>query len=428
MQRAEAEHLVRRTSFGVDWSLVDQLTPLSRGQAADVLLDFGLNPAATPPAEAMVEGGVMWRQIRSLTRWWLDRMISVPRPLQEHLALFWHGHFAVNAHELEYSWQAAELLQRLRAGSLGTFDALLHSTAVSPAMLLYLDNHQNEARSPNENYARELLELHSLSPGHYSENDIVATAQAWSGHGLADGRRSYRFNAREHDAGPKSIFGVVRNWDGPEVIDEIVGGVRREACARFVASKLWSYFAYPNPPRHVVDDLVAPYLAAGRDLRVLVRAVLTHDAFYGATARQGLVRGPVHWSAACTAQARLDVLDTQPEIYIPTMGQALFFPLTPEGWGTNADWISPIAMWSRADFARRVGNRMNGNDYLKEIVDQPVPVAVETLRRAMGITDLTPTTRRAIEDQLSAERAAGSTDEFRNAVTVTLLSPEMQLA
>ncbi len=428
MLRAEAEHLVRRTSFGVDWAVVDALVSVSRSDAVDLLLDFDLNPAPAPPADATVEGGTMWEQIRGLTRWWFERMLTVPRPLEEHLALFWHSHFAVNANKLEHAWQAADLLDRLRRGSLGTFDALLHSTSISPAMLLYLDNHRNEALRPNENYARELLELHTLSPGHYTEHDIIEAARAWSGHGLADGYRSYRFTPSEHDAGSKSIFGIVRSWDGPQVIDEIVGGVRREACARFVATKLWSYFAYPNPPSHVVDDLVVPYLVAGRDLRVLLSAIFTHDAFYGATARQGLVRAPVHWSVACTAQARLDVFDTQPELYVGTMGQSLFFPLTPEGWGNNAEWISPIAMWSRADFARRVANRMNVNDYLQEIVDQPVPTAVESLRRAMGIPVLSPTSRRAIEDQLAAERAAGSTDEFRNAVTVTLLSPEMQLA
>ena len=433
MDRFQAERLVRRTGFGVDRNLVEQLVGLPRAAAIEVLLDFSPNPTANVPAEVMTEGGVHWEKVRELTRWWFERMRTAPRPLQEHLVLFWHGHFATSADRVDHAWQLADQLQLLRDGCAGSFRDLVQVVAVDPAMLLYLDNYKNEALSPNENFARELLELHTLSPGHYTEQDIIETARAWTGHSLVDRRRHYRFDPAEHDQGLKTIFGVTRDFDGPDVIDEIVFGERREASARFITAKLWAYFAYPDPPQHIIDELVAPYLASDLDIGALVRAVLNHDAFYGDTARQGLVRGPVHWAIAASAGARVHVSDSQPERFVGEMGQKPFYPLTPAGWGNNADWISPVAMWSRADYARRVANKMNLSAYLKEIVDQPVPAAVETLRRALGISALSAGSRTALEDYLYAERVArsgrtGSSDEFRNVVTLAMLTPEMQLA
>ncbi|MDG2112242.1 MAG: DUF1800 domain-containing protein [Actinomycetota bacterium] len=433
MERRQAEHLVRRTGFGMDWQLVDRLVALPRAEAVDAVLDFTPNPSFRAPSEVRSEAGIHWDKVRELTRAWFEHMRTVPRPLQEHLVLFWHGHFATHADRVAYGWQVADQLELLRRGCVGGFRDLIQVIAVGPAMLQYLDNYKNEVASPNENFARELLELHTLSPGHYSEQDIVETARAWTGHSLADTRRSYHFSPVDHDHGLKTIFGITRNFDGPEVIDEIVLGVRREACARFIASKLWSYFAYPDPPAHIVDELIVPYMASGLDIGVLVSAVLNHDAFYGETARNGLVRGPVHWAIAASASARVPISDSQPERFVAEMGQQPFRPLTPEGWGNNADWISPVAMWSRADYARRVANKMNLHSFLKEIVDLPVPQAVEALRHALGMTVLGPASRQALHDYLHAERAAnqdrpGSNTEFRNIVTLALLSPEMQLA
>ena len=427
MDRSDAEHLVRRTGFGVDWALVDQLAGLSRTAAVDELLDFSKNPAGAVPSSVMSESGVGWEQVRDLTKWWLERMRTVPRPLQELLALFWHGHFATNALRVEFPHQLADQLQLFRTQGTGSFRDLVQNVSIGPAMLLYLDNYKNEASSPNENFARELLELHTLSPGNYTERDIIETARAWTGHSL-DNKRTYSFDAGDHDNGSKTIFGVTKNFDGPEVVDEIVMGVRRDACARFIASKLWSFFAYPNPPGHIVDELVVPYIASGMNVSVLLKAVLTHDAFYGTTSRQGLVRGPVHWTISCAAGGRIPVAECHPEQFLGEMGQSPFYPETPEGWGFNDVWISPVAMWSRADFARNVANRMSTRTHLKHMTDQPVPTAVETLRVGMGVLSLSAATRRAIEDYLYAERAAGHRDEFKNAATLMMLSPEMQMA
>jgi hypothetical protein len=110
------------------------------------------------------------------------------------------------------------------------------------------------------------------------------------------------------------------------------------------------------------------------------------------------------------------------------MGQLPFHPDTPEGWGENEEWVSAVAMWTRGEYARRLANRMNRRAHLTEILDQPVASAIETLRRGLGILELGPVTRRALEDHLRAELYAGSADRFRNVVTVALLSPEMQLA
>ena len=218
MDRADAEHLVRRTGFGIDYSLVDELVPLSRADAVARVMDFSANPAPQPPSETFDEEGSRWQQVRDLAQWWTERMRTAPRPLEEKLVFFWHGHFATSADTHRYGWQTWTENNLFRSNLFGSFRDLAHAVSVTPSMLLYLDNYRNKAGRPNENFARELFELHLLGPGeHHSENDIVESARAWTGHHLENGLRTYHFDSYWHDHRNKTIFGITRNWDGPEI-------------------------------------------------------------------------------------------------------------------------------------------------------------------------------------------------------------------
>jgi len=429
VDRADAEHLVRRTGFGIDWAVVDQLVSMSRADAVATLMDFSPNPTPQPPSGIFDEDGSKWRQIADLKVWWMERMRLMPRPLQEKLTLFWHGHFATNADQHRYAWQTWQENNLFRGMLFGSFRDFAQAASISPSMLLYLDNYRNKAGNPNENFARELLELHLLGPGeHHSENDIIETARAWTGHHLSDGLKNYQYNSYWHDHRNKTIFGITKNWDGPQVIDEAVHGVHRVTSARYIATELWNFLAYPGPPSSVIDDVVTDYLNNNLNLGLLVRSILMHDEFYSAKARTGLVRSPVEWAVACARAGASPASECRPDWWIRDMGQNLLHPPNPSGWKQNAEWISATGAWARADFASHLVWKMSQRDHLEEIYDLSVPAVVDLLRGWFSLNTLTTKTRRALEDYLYAERATEEWPQYRNVLTLVMLSPEMQLA
>lgn len=429
MERRDAIHLVRRTGFGVDYPLVDQLVGMSRSAAVGHLMNFGPNPPFNPPAKIGDPDESRWKAVHDLYLAWLERMRTVPRPLEEKLVLFWHSHFAVHASTVRAHWSTYEENMAIRASMLGKFRPFVHTMSKLPSMLQYLDNYRNKAGKENENFARELLELHMLGPGeHHTEMDVLEAARAWTGHHVTEDYRSYQFNAYWHDYRNKTIFGMTRNWDGPEVIDEALQGTHRTTSARYIARKMWSFFAYPDPEESVVDDIVGPYLASDLGLDSLVQAVLNHDRFYSDAARNALVRSPVEWTISCLRGASSPVDESNPEWWLDDMGQILFYPPSPAGWGQNDVWISSTASWTKADFAGRVARKAESRDYLGDLTSMSVPAAVSIVIAHFGLDPVTPTTRRALEDYMYAERADDGWPQYRNLLNLVMLSPEMQLA
>ena len=392
-------------------------------------MDFSLNPVPQPPSEVFDEEGARWKQTRALSLWWMERMRTVPRPLQEKLVLFWHGHFATNAYTHRYAWQTWGENNLLRGMTFTSFRDLAQAMSVTPSMLLYLDNYRNKAGRPNENFARELLELHILGPGaHHSEFDIIETAKAWTGHHLENELRTYFYNSYWHDHRNKTIFGITKNWDGPAVIDEAVYGTHRITSARYIATQLWSFFAYPNPSSSIIDALVVDYLNNNLNLGLLMRSVLMHDDFYSTQARTGLVRSPVEWAVACARGGASPTSESRPDWWISDMGQSLLHPPNPSGWNQNGEWISATGAWARADFASHLAYKMRERKHLTQLTDMSVPAAIDLLRVWFSLNNLTAHTRRALEDYLYAERANEEWPQFRNVLVLLMLSPEMQLA
>src|SRR5438270_765927 len=184
----------------------------------------------------------------------------------------------------------------LRANALGRFPDILKGISRDPAMMIWLDTRSNKKGHANENYARELMELFSLGVGNYTEDDVRESARAFTGWGLQGqpklGNLAFRFLPGQHDNGPKSFLGQTGNFNGDDIIDIIV---RQPASAAFITKKLFSFFAYPNPPSSVLDPLVSAYTASGYSIKALVQAILTSDAFYAPTAYRALVKSPTEY-------------------------------------------------------------------------------------------------------------------------------------
>lgn len=431
---ADIQHLLRRTEFVARPARVAELTPLTIEQAVDNVLDFAPNGAPQVPADLRVhQDGRGWQQYEQAVAWWLGNMVSLPRPMQEKMTLFWHGHFTSAWESINRADHMTRQNQLYREMALGNFVTLTQRMSIEPAMLVYLSNANNKKGSPNENFARELLELFTLGVGNYTEDDVLAAARAWTGHNADWPAYNYQFFPARHDNGNKTFFGATRNWDGPDIVNEILrdNAAKRLVAARFIAKKLFSFFAYPNGPTAVINQLADVFLAANFELRPLLRALLTHPEFYSASARQGLVRTPVEFAVAVLVHTGLGATELGYSWQGERMGQALFNPPNVAGWKQNAAWMNTSALSARAGMARHVTWILRRNDGFGFLNTMTVDAAVDHVANYFGITSMSPTTRAALVGAQQAERGAQRWASWwapTNLLTMTMLAPEFHMA
>ncbi len=448
---ADVAHLLRRAGFGATIEEVDALASLDLPAIVDQLLDFSVNPADPPPASLGDPGVGDWEQVVHLQQWWLDRMATVPHPLQEKLTLFWHGHFATGQEKVNNARDMYDQNHLFRAEGLHSFENLVQKMSLQVAMLIYLDNDPNQKGAPNENFARELLELFTLGVNQYTQDDVVAAARAWTGHNVDYNAtpRAYRFYPTRHDNGTKTFMGQAQNWDGPQIITRVLTQEpQKSIAARFIAKKLWTFFAYANPSSATLDDVVAPFVASDLDVATLLRTIFLHPEFYSPTARQGLVRSPVEWVVACLKALGLTAAQTNPQWWMEQMGQQLFYPPNVAGWKNNAYWLNSTALWARADFARNLTWKADQAGFLAEIMERdgvthlhvmPDADAVDLAYRKFGLDaaggHVSLYVRGVLVNWLSGQRASELVAPWSwnhwapiQLTTMMMITPEVQLA
>lgn len=448
---ADVAHLLRRAGFGATIEEVDALSSLDLPAIVDQLLDFSTNPADTPPASLGNPDVGDWEQVVHLQQWWMDRMAAVPHPLQEKLTLFWHGHFATGQEKVNNARDMFDQNHLFRTEGLGSFENLVQKMSLQVAMLIYLDNDPNQKGAPNENFARELLELFTLGVNQYTQDDVVSAARAWTGHNVDYDAvpRAYKFYPFRHDNASKTFMGVTQNWNGPQIITHVLTQEpHRSIAARFIAKKMWTFFAFPNPSATILDQLVAPFVASDLDIATLLRTIFLHPEFSSTAARQGLVRSPVEWVVAVLKALGFTAKDTNPQWWMDQMGQQLFYPPNVAGWKNNAYWLNSTALWARADFARNLTWRADQAGFLSEIIPRDDEThehvvsdadAVDLAYRAFGFDPadghVSPYVRGVLINWLSGQRAServppGSWDHYApvQLTTMMMISPEVQLA
>lgn len=430
---ANMAHLLRRSGFGGTPQQVAALAAQPLATTVDQLLDTSGAPADTEPSFLSDDIGD-WEKEYRLQHWWLDRMRTTSVPLQEKLALFWHGHFATENEKVGDAVLMYRQNALFRAQALGNFRSLVQQMSVQPAMLIYLDNDPNTADSPNENFGRELLELFTLGVNKYTQDDVVACARAWTGHNtLNSDRRQYQFYPGRHDYGSKTFLGVTRVWDGPDIVDYILGenSSKKRTAARFVAKKMWTFFAYANPETDLLDAITSEFYDNDLDIGALVRAIFLRSEFYSTRAKQGHVRSPVEWVVAVLRALGMSASETNPQWWMEDMGQQLFEPPNVAGWKTNAYWVATTNVWSRADWARSVTWRAWNAGVLSETRTMSVAAAVQRAFEVFGIDSPSSVTRARLETWLTRQRADSEAWRdwgFINLVTLVLLSPDFNVA
>ncbi len=382
---AKARHLAARAGFGATPDEVAKLHAMGLRRAVEFLVniaarpqpDFPLNvqppPAKSksgrkkkrlnmkaieklPPEERKKLLAELKKQQKAgrsteraqygqLREWWVRRMIESPRPLEEKLTLFWHGHFATGYKTVKNTRMMYLQNQLLRQHALGNFGKLLHGIARDAAMLRYLDNDKNVRKHPNENLAREIMELFSMGEGNYTEQDIKEGARALTGNSFDRRTGKFEFRRRVHDDGKKTIFGRTGKFDGTGFVDLIL---EQPATASFIARKIFAFFAHPDPSEQTTRRLSTVLRDNGYELAPLLRTLFSSKEFYGTAAMGTQIKSPVQLLVGTIRGLGLPNTNLRGVITAAAgMDQELMQPPNVKGWDGGATWINAGAMFAR---------------------------------------------------------------------------------
>lgn len=394
-------HLLRRAAFGARPDEIENYLKQGFEATVDQLLNYDSVPEAPNIlAQPMVFNGqfdIRGLDIEHICTWWLDVMMKTRRPLRERMVLFWHDHFATAVNKVQKPngykylyWQ--NLLFRQHA--TGNFRALLKANNRDPAMLIWLDNYLNVKDSPNENYARELMEIFALGTeaNAYTEPDVQQAARAFTGWSVnqfidrdlgphngsfadpnlviqippnvADNSQA----AQRHDYGNKTVFGVTGNFNGDDIVDLMLDHEpQRSAAARMLGKKLFEHFAYENPEELIVQHLAEVLKRTNFDLKALLRDLfLNVKEFYSDQAMHALVKWPVYYVVSAVRLLQgvvitnqlygggLGGFDAPPPTTIAAMGMMLLNPPDVFGWPGRADWLTTSQLFARMNWANQL--------------------------------------------------------------------------
>jgi uncharacterized protein (DUF1800 family) len=292
------------------------------------------------------------RRTFELRAWWINEMLATPAPLVERMTLFWHNHFTSSQQKVRF----AQLMYRqnalLRENALGNFATLLHAASKDPAMIIYLDSASNRRDKPNENFAREVMELFTLGEGNYSETDIREAARAFTGWSVDIDSGAFVYRRAVHDYGSKTILGKSGRFDGDEVLDILLTQTRT---AEYIVEKMWREFVSPVPDRREVQRVARAFRDSGYEIKVALRELLLSQAFWADDNRAVLVKSPAEFVVGTLRQFDVPVPDATPfALVMAGLGQNLFAPPNVKGWAGGEAWINSATLLARKQFVERL--------------------------------------------------------------------------
>ena len=367
----DARHLLSRTSFAALPADIESFSKLTREQAVDRLLSWTDQPRITTAPAWVREPVLSGQRVRDLSveerqawqrtnvarglemrSWWLQEMATTPSPLTEKMVLFWHNHFVSSQQKVRQPQYLYRQNLLLREHALGNFGVFLQAIARDPAMVIYLDSASNRKDQPNENFAREVMELFTLGEGHYSERDIKEAARAFTGWSVHPDTGEFLFRRLVHDDGMKTVLGRSGNFDGAAVLDILLA---QPQTAEFIVRKLWREFVSPDPDAAEVRRIAGVFRDSRYDIRTVLRALLTADAFYAPQHRAVLVKSPVDLVVGTLRQFQFTTHDVQPfALTVSQLGQNLFSPPNVKGWPGGEAWINSSTLLARKQFLDRL--------------------------------------------------------------------------
>ncbi len=468
--RIKAAHLLNRAGFGGTPEEVSRLASMRFEAAVDELLHYEqISDVAFPEADfsalrEMYAALLRLRQARAdertiraavtqinrantlkfqeLRGTWIQRMLQTRRPLLEKLVLFWHGVLVSGIPETRVAEHMAMQLALFRRMAAGNFKELILAVSRDPAMLSYLDNNSNRKGRPNENYARELMELFTMGIGNYTEQDIKEAARAFTGWTFAG--NDFVFLRSQHDDGVKTFLGRTGSWDGTDIIDIIF---EQPATGRFLPRRLWESFAYLNPEEPLLEDLAGLFRRSNWEIRPVLRAIFQSEAFYSAKALRAQIKSPAQLVVGAMRLTGAEIPALGLARAMDLMGQVLLYPPNVGGWPKGQGWVNTATMLVRYNFSnllvsgtmpgvgrqRQAASRVDhlvdaskvrtAGDVIDQLADRFLQAPLDG-RRRWGLLRAFGTNR---EDAPVALDGPRGQNQLRSAVHLIMSMPEFQL-
>lgn len=377
--RLKNQHLLYRAAFGPMAENTESLDKVSQKDLWQLLVKTSAKkPEYIDVASGAIKGLIMGLQdagklealtkeqrqeirrqsredLKSLNLRWLDEMINSEAQLREKMAFFWHGHFACR--DINIFFQQL-MLHEIRTNSLGNFGDLLKGVSKSASMLGFLNNQQNRKMHPNENFAREVMELFTLGRGNYTENDIKEAARAFTGWGF-NLKGEFVFRKNQHDTDSKTIFGKTGNFDGDDVLDMLL---QNKQTARYITAKLYRFLVNENTPDEAkINWLADRFYQNNYEILPLLQDIFTSDWFYNEKNIGSKIKSPIELMAGMRRILPMELDNPQVQLlFQKVLGQILFYPPNVAGWPGGRSWIDSSSLM----FRLRIPQLMKDNEQI----------------------------------------------------------------
>ncbi|MCB0826035.1 MAG: DUF1800 domain-containing protein [Armatimonadetes bacterium] len=385
-EKEKIAHLLRRFGFGASEAEMEYYSQGGLKGAIDKLINWEKVERGDfiEAGELDERGGIPQPQLAVLH--WYGRALTTQRPLEEKLTIFWHDHFATSAQKVTSGTAMYQHINTIRDNAGNSFIDLLMAVSKDPAMLFWLDNQENLKDRPNENFAREVMELFTLSEGNYSEKDVLEAARCFTGwtvgvrrgqrvvpvrNDIPRGNSIFYFDRANHDGGEKQLLGNKGDFDGEDIVGILCG---HPMTAKYITKKMWEFFVYKNPEPAIVERLAGSFRNSGLNIRRLVRDIMESPEFYSEKAERKLIKNPIDFCMSTARQLGIGSIVTQglsqaedfrgkrralgPAGQLAqatdTMGMRLMYPPDVAGWDWHEAWISTATMVERVKWADRV--------------------------------------------------------------------------
>ncbi|WP_435261151.1 DUF1800 domain-containing protein [Tenacibaculum sp. nBUS_03] len=356
MEVRHIQHLYNRIGFGITPNKLEELTSIPKEKVVQSILLSSKN--FTPltidtsfltqlrPSDVKKKSKrkelmkISRKKIRELNAAWIHRLANPSELLREKMTLFWANHFVCESKNILFTQQYNNMLRRY---ALGDFRAFVKAMSKDPAMLTYLNNKQNKKRKPNENFARELLELFTMGQGNYTETDIQESARAFTGynHNL---KGEFTLRKKHHDYGTKTFFGKTGNFNGDEIIDIILS---QKQCATYICSKIYRYFVNPEINKSHIDEMTAVFFSK-YDIEELMRFILESNWFYDKKNIGAKIKSPIELIIGIHNTVPFSVVKQKHQLLIQKLlGQTLLKPPNVAGWKGGKTWIDSNTIVTR---------------------------------------------------------------------------------
>ncbi|MES1214508.1 MAG: DUF1800 domain-containing protein [Bacteroidota bacterium] len=302
--------------------------------------------------------------VRNLNMYWMHEMVNSKAQLREKISFFWHGHFACR--NLNVFYQQG-LLDIIRRNALGNFGDLLKEVSKSSAMLNFLNNQQNRKDHPNENFAREVMELFTLGRGNYTEHDVKEGARAFTGWS-SNLKGEFVFRRFQHDYGSKTVLGKTGNFDGDEVLDILL---QQKQTAKFISQKVYKFFVNENPDAEKVEWLADRFYKSNYDISKLLEDIFTNDWFYDEKNIGAKIKSPVELLVGIQRMLPMKLENEEALMLLQrVLGQILFYPPNVAGWPGGESWIDSSTLMMRMRIPMLINDKDEMNVKPKDDDDQ----------------------------------------------------------